>query len=142
MAWLSSNDANAAFSAREVVDDTEAWQVEAREWGTTFWKRRIRTRVSELRGLTRDAALALSANSSSASSKITNSYGSAYFEHYSCQCRKSKSNAADGWKVTFTERWQAAYQNGTLFSGCAAHYFTDSNPAVPGDSSGPNTIVA
>ena len=141
MAWLSPNDANAAFSAREVVDDTEAWQVEAREWGTTFWKRRIRTRVSELRGLTRDAALALSANSSSASSKITNSYGSAYFEHYSCQCRKSKSNAADGWKVTFTERWQAAYQNGELFRGCAEHYFTDSYPAVAGDSSGPNTIV-
>ena len=137
MGWRT----NVSFSDREVVDDSEAWQVQAREWGSTFWKHRIRTRVSEVRACSREAALALTAGSAASGSKITNSYGSAYFEHYSCNARKHKANAADGWTVTFTERWVACYQNDVLFSGCAAHYFSDANPAVPGNSSGPNTIV-
>lgn len=137
MGWQES----VAFSDREVIDDSEVWQVQLREWGNTFWKHRIRTRVSEIRGCSRSAALGLAANSSASASKITNSYGSAYFEHYTCTAQKRKANAADGWTVTFTERWVAAYQNDTLFSGCAAHYFTDANPAVPGNSSGPNTVV-
>ncbi len=138
MAWLTS----ASFADRVVVDDTEVWQVQTREWGDTFWKHRIRTRVSELRGLSRATALAFSQSGSAASSRVTNSYGTAYFEHYSCTCQKRRTNAADGWTVTFTEKWVACYQNDTLFSGCAAHYFTDANPAVPGASSGPNTVVS
>lgn len=134
MAWSETG-------TKEVIDDIEVWQVQTREWGTVFWKHRIRNRVSEVRGLSRSAALVYSQSTSASQSQVTNSYGTAYFEHYSSQVQKRKANAADGWTVTITEKWVALYQNGTLFSGCAAHYFTDANPAVPGASPGPNTIV-
>lgn len=142
MGWRTS----VSFSDREVIDDTEVWQVQTREWGNTFWKHRIRTRVSEIRGCSRTAALSLTASTAATASKVTNSYGSAYFEHYSCTAHKRKANAADGWTVTFTERWVACYKydgsaSDGLFSGCAEHYFTDANPAVPGNSSGPNTVA-
>ena len=122
MGWIS----NARDAVEDLVDDDISFQTLSREWGHVY-KLRVRTRVKEARGLDRSVALTYSSDSS----KVTQTTGSYYFEHYTRKVRRRKANPADGWTVTITETWSALYQDNTRIDGCAEECFTDENPTEP-----------
>ncbi len=122
MGWISS----AQDAEEDVVSDTIAFQSLGREWGHVY-KLRVRTRVKEARALSRAMALTYASDSS----KVTQTTGSYYFEHYTRKVERRKANPADGWTVTITETWSALYQDATWMNGCAATCFTDANPQEP-----------
>ena len=117
MGWLSSGTA-------EVKEDSCEYQTLTREWGNV-WKLRTRTRVEEIRGLTRSAALAYGTDV--AYYTVTN--GQLYFAHFTRSVRRYKANAADGWRVVVTKKWSAAYENSTWKYGAASSYFSAENPS-------------
>ena len=122
MGWISSSQ----NVQEDVVSDSIAFQTLSREWGHVY-KLRVRTRVKEARALARTLALSYSSDSS----KVTQTTGSYYFEHYTRKVERRKANQADGWTVTITETWSALYQDATWMNGCAATYFTSENPTEP-----------
>lgn len=122
MGWISS----ALDAEEDVMSDSIAFQTLSREWGHVY-KLRVRTRVKEARALDRTLALSYSSDSS----KVTQTTGSYYFEHYTRKVERRKANPADGWTVTITETWSALYQDATWMNGCAETYFTSDNPTEP-----------
>ena len=122
MGWISSSQ----NVQEDVVSDSIAFQTLSREWGHVY-KLRVRTRVKEARALSRSLALTYSSDSS----KVTQTTGSYYFEHYTRKVERRKANQADGWTVTITETWSALYQDTTWENGCAETYFTSDNPTEP-----------
>lgn len=122
MGWIS----DAQYAVEDVISDDIGFQTLSREWGHVY-KLRVRTRVKEARGLARSVALAYSSDSS----KVTQTTGSYYFEHYTRKVNRRKANHADGWTVSITETWSALYQDATWMCGCAGTYFEDLNPAEP-----------
>lgn len=122
MGWISSSQ----DAVEDVVRDDIGFQTLSREWGHVY-KLRVRTRVKEARGLARSVALTFGTDTS----KVTQTTGTYYFEHYTRKVERRKANAADGWTVTVTETWSALYEDNVWMNGCAAHYFTDSDPAEP-----------
>lgn len=122
MGWISSSQ----DAVEDVVRDDIGFQTLSREWGHVY-KLRVRTRVKEARGLARSVALTFGTDAS----KVTQTSGTYYFEHYTRKVERRKANAADGWAVTVTETWSALYEDNTWMNGCAAHYFTDADPSEP-----------
>ena len=122
MGWISSLQ----NVQEDVVSDSIAFQTLSREWGHVY-KLRVRTRVKEARALSRSLALTYSSDSS----KVTQTTGSYYFEHYTRKVERRKANQADGWTVTITETWSALYQDTTWMNGCKETYFTSNNPTEP-----------
>ena len=117
MAWSSSG-----FSV--LLEDECGYQTLAREWGSV-WKLRTRTRVTETRGLTESAALTFGEDVS----YFTVTSGILYFAHYTRSVRRRKAQG-NGWSVTVTETWSAAYKNSTWQCGAAASYFSAANPSA------------
>ena len=122
MAWISSSQ----NAVEDVIRDSLGFQTLSREWGHVY-KLRVRTRIKEVRGLARSTALSYSSDAS----KVTQTTGTYYFEHYTRKVERRKANAADGWTVTITETWSALYEDNTWMNGCAATYFTADNPSEP-----------
>ena len=122
MGWITDSQQVSA----DVVSDSIGFQTLSREWGHVY-KLRVRTRVKEARALARSVALTYSSDAS----KVTQTTGTYYFEHYTRKVERRKANAADGWTVVITETWSALYQDSTWMNGCAATYFTEANPGEP-----------
>ena len=117
MAWDSTG-------TEEVIEDIIESQTLTREWGK-IWKLRTRTRVVVVKGLTRSAALTYSSDAAF----YTSTTGQLYFAHFTRTVGRRKANEADGWTVTLTKKWSAAYYNNAWQCGAAESYFTAENPA-------------
>ena len=122
MAWIT----DLQDVIEDVIRDDIGFQTLSREWGHVY-KLRVRTRIKDVRALDRSIALTYGTDSS----KVTQTTGTYYFEHYTRKVERRKANAADGWTVTVTETWSALYQDNTWMNGCSASYFTDANPSEP-----------
>ena len=107
----------------DVVEDSVEYQTLTREWGY-IWKLRTRTRVVEVRGLTRSAALTYGNDVA----YYTDTGGQLYFAHFTCTVTRMKANDADGWTVRLVKKWAAAYKNSAWQCGAAASYFSAENP--------------
>lgn len=119
MAWSSTG-------VSDVIEDEINRQAFARERNYVYTLRK-RTRVTEVRGLTRSAALNYGTD---ASYFTVQAWVAHYFAHYTRTVKRRKSDPSDGWTVMITETWTAVYLNGAWFRGAAEHYFTDANPAA------------
>lgn len=119
MGWSSTG-------VSDVIEDECYYQALAREWGYVY-KLRQRTRVTEVRGLTRSAALTYGTD---VSYFTVQAWVAHYFAHYERKIKRRKADPSDGWTVTISETWAAVYQNGNWLRGAAEHYFTDENPAA------------
>ena len=110
--------------AKDVIEDEINRQALAREWGSVYTLRQ-RTRVTEVRGLTRSAALTYGTD---VSYFTVQNWVAHYFAHYTRTVKRRKADPSDGWTVTITETWAAVYQDGEWLRGAAESYFTDANP--------------
>ena len=117
MGWITSSPTG------EVVSDTCGFQTLSREWGSVY-KLRVRTRVTEYRGL----AESFAKNYGSDASAVTQTGGSYYFEHFTRKVERRKANAAGGWTVSITETWSALYKNNTWQMGAGSSQFTALDP--------------
>ena len=124
MAWIT----NALDAQADVVADTCAFQTLSREWGSVY-KLRVRTRVTEYRGL----AESIGKNFGTDASYITQTTGSYYFEHYTRKMERRKANAAGGWTATKTETWSGLYKNNSYLpvNTLLESVFTDTDPQAP-----------
>ncbi len=124
MAWIT----NASNAQADVVADTCAFQTLSREWGSVY-KLRVRTRVTEYRGL----AESIGKNFGTDASFVTQTGGSYYFEHYTRKAERRKANAAGGWTATITETWSGLYRDGSYMSVNRLNesVFTAADPTPP-----------
>lgn len=124
MAWIT----NASNAQADVVADTCAFQTLSREWGSVY-KLRVRTRVTEYRGL----AESIGKNFGTDASFVTQTGGSYYFEHYTRKAERRKANAAGGWTATITETWSGLYMNNSYMNvnTLDESVFTAADPQAP-----------
>lgn len=121
MAWIDSS----ASAQLVVTDDVCGYQMLTREWWNVY-KLRVRTITKEARALTKACAFSLASDVT----HITQTGGTYFFERYTRHVERRRTNAADGWAVTVTEKWAALYRNGTRQCGAPASSFTEENPAA------------
>lgn len=113
-----------ATGVSDVIEDESSYQALSREWGHVY-KLRQRTRITEVRGLTRSAALGYSTREVTF---FTQTSGSYYFAHFTRTVKRRKADPSDGWKVTLTETWAALYRDGVWQCGAGEPRFTALNP--------------
>lgn len=96
-------------------------------WRTLLFQFRVRERVETWVGLTEAAAFSITGDSSTVIGDERDN-----FESYSCKVTRSRSNDANGYTVTKTQRWTALYMNGGYYAGADSSIFTSTSaPAGP-----------
>lgn len=121
MAWLSST----TTASHVVVSDEEYYQAVAIEkipaltiddipiaWRLVAHTLRVRDRVEEWRGLSKDAAFAIGGETvqQAGTEKFS-------FDKYSVKVSRRRVNEANGWTVTKTTSWRALYSDGVYQYG-------------------------
>ena len=131
MAWRNSCTGTSTDPGYVLISDYEYYQAVAIEkipsmlidgvpssWKLLGHTLRVRDRVEEWRGLTKDAAFSIGGE------KVEQAGNENFsFDKYSVKISRRRVNEADGWTVTKTTSWRALYTDNVWEIGAPENMF-------------------